>query len=419
MTAPSPQEPSGDGSPARLSPPGREVAPLDVLVALVRERGLFVLVAGTVVLIGLTYAVASPNQYTAESTVVRKAVDEDQNLPGSLPSLPGLDLSMGDPGGSGLPTSSYPDLLTSREVRLAVARDTFFFPTTGRRTTVVEHVNRPPGLGQRLLNYTVWLPWTLTEWAAQVFGSDAVSPIDTREDGNGLIVPTEAEQEALDVLAEAVTAEAQGGGTLGETQRLMTISTTAAGPGLAARLNESFVEQLRRRVRAIHAQNTQQDLRFVRTRLAEARRELEQAEDSLSQFLEQNRSVLADGGVPDLSFRRDRLRRQVRFKEQLYSQLQGRVTETRLRLQRQQPVVTVAEQAAPPPSPSAPNRLLIVFISIGIGLAAGAGAVYVRSLRTSAEADEDGRDKMKTIRRGLTVTGIAQGVRSEIKRMRD
>jgi uncharacterized protein involved in exopolysaccharide biosynthesis len=89
------------------------------LVALVRERGLFVLVAGTVVLIGLTYAVASPNQYTAESTVVRKAVDEDQNLPGSLPSLPGLDLSMGDPGGSGLPTSSYPDLLTSREVRLA------------------------------------------------------------------------------------------------------------------------------------------------------------------------------------------------------------------------------------------------------------------------------------------------------------
>ncbi|MCS3651135.1 GNVR domain-containing protein [Salinibacter ruber] len=419
MAAPSPQEPSGDGSPARLSPPGREVAPLDVLVALVRERGLFVLVAVAIGLVGLIYAVVSPSQYTAESTVIREAVDENQTLPGPLPSLPGLDLGTADPGGSGPPPSSYPDLLTSREVRLAVARDTFFFPATGRRTTVVAHTNRPPGLGQRLLNHTLGLPWTLTEWAAQVFGSDAVSPIGTRGDGNELIVPTEAEQEALDMLAEAVTTETQGAGALGDARRLMTVSVTASDPGLAARLNESFVEQLRRRVRAIHAQKTQQDLRFVRSRFAEARRELKRAEDSLSQFLEQNRSVLADGGVPDLSFRRDRLRRQVRFKEQLYSQLQGRLTETRLRLQHQQPVVTVAEQAAPPPAPSAPNRLLIVLVSIGIGLAAGAGAVYLRALRTSAETDEDGREKMKTIRRGLTVTGIAQGVRGEIKRMRD
>jgi len=419
MNDPSPSEPSGDGSPARLSAPGREVAPLDVLVTLVRERGLFVLVAGTIVLIGLTYAVASPSRYTANSTVVREALDEDQPLPGNLPPLPGLDLNTRDAGGAGPPPSSYPDLLTSREVRLAVARDTFSFPTTGRRTTVVAHANRPPGLGQRFLNYTVWLPWTLTEQAAQVFGGDAVPPIGTPEDKNGLIVPTEAEQEALDMLGEAVSAEARGGGALGDTQRLMTISTTASGPGLAARLNESFVEHLRHRVRAIHAQKTQQDLRFVRSRLAEARRELEQAEDSLSQFLEQNRSVLADGGVPDLSFRRDRLRRQVRFKEQLYSQLQGRLTETRLRLQREQPVVTVAEQAAPPPTPSAPNRLLIVLVSIGIGLAAGAGAVYVRSLRTSAEADEDGREKLNRIRRGLTVSGIAQGLRTEIRKLRD
>ncbi|WP_263786826.1 GNVR domain-containing protein [Salinibacter grassmerensis] len=388
-------------------------------MTLVRERGLFVLVAGAVVLGGLTYAVASPSQYTAESTVVREAVDKDQTLPGSLPSLPGLDLSTGDAGGSGPPPSSYPDLLTSREVRLAVARDTFFFPTTGRHSTVVAHVDRPASLGQRLLNYTVWLPWTLKERAMQGLGSETVSPIGTPGDENGLIVPTEAEQEALDMLAEAVTAEAQGGGSLGETRRLMTISTTAPGPGLAARLNESFVEHLRRRVRAIHAQNTQQDLRFVRTRLADARRELKQAEDSLSQFLEQNRSVLADGDVPALSFRRDRLRRQVRFKEQLYSQLQGRLTETRLRLQRRQPVVTVAEQAAPPPTPSAPNRLLIVFISIGIGLVAGAGAVYFRSLRTSVEEDEDGQEKLARIRQGLTVAGLAQGVRDEIGKRRN
>mgnify|MGYP006282987805 CR=1 FL=1 len=405
-------EPTGDGHPARLSPPGSEFAPLDALAALVRERGLFLLVAGGIVLLGLAYALAVPAEYTAESRVVREAPEGSEGVPSSLPSIPGLGINLGGDGSAGLAPTSYPEVLTSREVRLAVARDTFYFPETGRRTTFVAHVNRPSGVGDVLVDYTVGLPWTLKEWIGQALRGDPRPIDDTTSDG-GVLVPTEEEQAALDALEERVSATTQTTGAL-EEGGLMTIAATAADPVLAARLNESFVEHLRQRVREIRTQKTQDHLAFVRRRFAEADRELAQAEDSLAQFLERNRSVIAGGGAPALSFRRDRLQRQVRFKEQLYGQLQEKVTQTRLQLQRQQPVITVAEQPAPPPTPSAPNRTLIVLLSVLVGAGAGAGAVYLRSLLASAEEEEDGREKLAEIRGGLTVGGLVQGVRKEL-----
>ena len=406
-------EPAGDGHYIRLSPPGSEFAPLDVLAALVRERGLFLLVAGGVALLGIAYAFVVPSEYTAESRVVREAPDGSEGVPSTLPSIPSLGINLGGDGSTGLVPRSYPTILTSREVRLAVARDTFFFPETGRRTTFVAHVNRPPGVVDVLIDYTVGLPWTLKEWIGDAVRGEP-RPIEETASAGNVLVPTEEEQAALDALEEKVSTAAQNTGALENEQGLMTIATTAAGPALAARLNESFVEHLRQRVREIRTQKTQDHLTFVRRRFAEADRELAQAEDSLAQFLGRNRSVLAGGGAPALSFRRDRLQRQVRFKEQLYGQLQEKATQTRLQLQRQQPVITVAEQPAPPPEPSAPNRSLIVLLSVLAGVVAGVTAVYGRSLLASAEEQADDREKLADIRSGLTVEGLIQGVRKEL-----
>ncbi|MFB6230129.1 MAG: GNVR domain-containing protein [Salinibacter sp.] len=411
----SPPEPTGDGHYERLSLPGSEFSPLDALVALVRERGLFVLVAGGVVLLGTAYALAAPSRYTATSTVVREAQSEPEGIPSTLPSIPGLNIDPGNAGRTGLAPSAYPNLLTSREVRLAVARDTFYFPETGRRTTFVKHVNQSPGAVELLIDYTVRLPWTLMEGLGRLF-RDADRRLGASGARSPLLAPSEEEQRALDALEKKVSASTQGTGALGGESGLMVVSTTAADPTLAARLNASFIEHLRRRVREIRTQNTMEHLKFVRQRLAEAGRELERAEDSLAQFLERNRSVIAGGGAPTLSFRRDRLQRQVRFKEQLYGQLQKKLTQTRLRLQRQQPVITVAEQPTPPPEPSAPNRSLIIVLSVLLGGAAGAAAVYFRSVLASAEAQESGREKLEEIRGSLTAEEIVQGVREELGR---
>ena len=408
-------DPSGDGSPARLPPPGRDFSPLDALVALVRERGLFVLVAGSIAALGIAYAVAAPAQYTTESAVVRESADAPTALSDALPSLSDLGLGTRESSSeAGLSPQSYPRILTSREVRLAVAQDTFFFPSTGRRTTLVAHVNRPPGPGEMLIDYTVRLPWTLKSWMDDAFENSGTARQDAHRRAAFRIAPTDEEQRAIDRLREQVTARTGESGSLSAGQGLMTISTTASDPDLSAQLNESFLLHLRERVQDLRTRRMEEQLGFVRRRFREARHDLARAEDSLAQFLERNRSVLAGGQVPALSFRRNRLERQVRFKEQLYSQLQEQRTQTRLQLQRRQPVLTVAEQPAPPPDPSGPNRTLIVLLSVLIGGAAGTLAVYLRSLRTATEESEDGRRKLAEIREGLTARGFVRSVRNEL-----
>jgi uncharacterized protein involved in exopolysaccharide biosynthesis len=121
---------------------------------------------------------------------------------------------------------------------------------------------------------------------------------------------------------------------------------------------------------------------------------LEQTEDRLAQFLERNQNPT----TATLQFRRDRLQRQVSFKEQLYSELQSQLTQTRLDLQRQQPVVTVVEEPVPPMQRSAPKRTQIVLTFLVVGGLFGVGGAFVRSYIENSEGEPEERQKLEEVR---------------------
>jgi uncharacterized protein involved in exopolysaccharide biosynthesis len=390
-----------------------EIRLIDLLVTLSRGRGLIVLSIVGVGLLGLVYAATTPSQYSANAKVVREAgQDEGGGLPSGLPSsIQGLGINLGG-GAAGLTPASYPEIATSREVRLAVARDTFYFPSTGRRTTFVDHVNRPAGVFDYVLDYTLYLPWTLKSAVGELIRGEEARPVGTGTTGT-VIYPSEEEEEAITALGEKISASVSESGALEEGSGLMTISTTAGDATLAARLNERVIEHLRTRVREIRTETTRENLKFIQQRFDEVSQELDAAEERLARFLEQNRSVLSGGNEPQLEFRRERLRREVRFKEQLYSQLQEQVTQTRLQLQRERPVVTIAEKPTPPTRPSAPNRTFILIMSLFLGGLLGVGAAVVRSSFRNQKEDEN-REKMREVRTSLRPSGIVQGVREEL-----
>jgi uncharacterized protein involved in exopolysaccharide biosynthesis len=177
----------------------------------------------------------------------------------------------------------------------------------------------------------------------------------------------------------------------------MTITVTAGGPQLAASLAESFLDHFTTRVRDIRTEKVRERLEFVEGRFKEAEQELEQTEDRLAQFLERNQNPT----TASLQFRRDRLQRQVSFKEQLYSELQSQLTQTRLDLQRRQPVATVVEEPTPPLEKSAPMRLLIVVVSTFLGGVTSVALVLTRQLYL----DKKKKELLQEIRQNLSLRG--------------
>jgi uncharacterized protein involved in exopolysaccharide biosynthesis len=203
---------------------------------------------------------------------------------------------------------------------------------------------------------------------------------------NAPSLPSEEVDRALRSIKEKVSV------SVNDESGLMSISVTASEPRLSADLVDSFLNHLTNRVREIRTKKIRERLAFIEQRFRTAKQELEAAEDRLAQFLERNQNPT----TATLRFRRDRLQRQVTFKEQLYSEIQSQLTQTRLELQRRQPVLTVVEKAVPPLKRSWPSRTLIVLVSLFFGLALGIGIALVQVL-VNLRGREEERRKVQEI----------------------
>jgi uncharacterized protein involved in exopolysaccharide biosynthesis len=379
------------------------VSLLDILLVLARHKTLIVRTVLVFTLLGVTYALLAPEEFTSDARVVREAQsDGGVSLPGGISpgALSGLGINLGGTS-SGLTSQAFPEVLNSREVRFAVVRDTFQFPDAERRMTFVSYINRPPGVLGHVLNYTIKLPWTLKDALGRAI-STSPAPAGTTKAGEPLI-PSKEEDEALEAIDEMVSA------SVDQETGLMTISVTAGGPRLAADLTESFLNHFAKRVREIRTEKVRERLRFVEGRFQEVAEELETAEERLAQFLERNKNPT----TATLQFRRDRLQRQVSFKEQLYSELQSQLTQTRLDMQRRQPVVTVVEEPVLPTRRSAPQRTLLVIISVILGLIVGCGWAFAHDYFLRSPEENRGY-KVKKVRRAFRPSSLIRDVRRAI-----
>ncbi len=393
-----PGTPPGDGAPAEQPGYGPrqedEVSLLDILLVLARHKTLIVRTVLVFTLLGVTYALLAPEEFTSEARVVREAQQEGGGLPGGISSraLSGFGIDLGG-SASGLTPAAFPDVLKSREVRLAVVRDTFRFPDANAPMTFVDYVNRPAGLLSTVLDYTLFLPWTLKGMLGQAI-SGSPAPAGTTDVGEPLI-PSEEEDAASKAVGNMISA------SVNEETGLMTISLTASGPQIAADLTESFLDHFTTRVREIRTEKVRERLEFVEGRFEEVEQELETAEEKLAKFLERNQNPT----TATLQFRRDRLQRQVSFKEQLYSELQSQVTQTRIELRRRKPVATVVEKPVPPPNRSAPKRTVIVLLSLILGGFLGVGGAFVNAFIETSEEDPEEQEKLEELRESLVANG--------------
>ena len=363
---------------------------LDILLVIARNKRIIGITAGVFLVIGLLIAVLSPNDYTSTARMIRETQNESASGLGSgLAALRGLGISIG--GGSvGLTAETYPDILMSREVRLAVARSEFLFTDLNEAMTLVDYYSRPPGVFKWVLaglkKVTIGLPGTLLKLfkGEPSFAASTTNP-------NLLVPMTEGEEDAIEALDDWVSV------SVDRNTGIMDIAVTTRNPLLSAQVASTFIEHLMERVQAIYTQKSRENLEFIQERFVEARGELEVAEEALAQFSDRNQDIRS----AKLATERDRLQRQVSFKTQLSSDLQTQLTQAEIEFQRSQPVITLLEAPIIPLKKSGPNRKLMVILGLFLGLGLGLGFAYTKTYLGQLKNDTANESKLEEIRKAL------------------
>jgi len=379
-----------------------ELTLLDILVILARNRLFVVGATATLVAFGLVVAIVSPEKFTSSTKVVRESGgDAPASVQGGLSALRGLGINLGGVASKGLSVDAYPEVVSSREVRLAVLRDSFYVSEYGERMTLFEYFERSQGILGKTVNfvesYTVDLPGRILRFFSPPPAvPDSVKPRYTHL--------TEAEVVAMRTIRDRVSTK------VNLETGLMTISVTMETPTLAADVANSVLNHVRRRIRTFRTEKSRRTLTFVRQRFQEAERELRLAEERLATFLDRNQQI----NTAELRTRRDRIQRQVQFKADLYSELQAQLTQARLDLQRSEPVITAVERPVPPTRRSSPRRTLIVIVSLVLGLIVGCGGAFGRDY-FSRPTEEGHRTKVEQVRRAFRPFNLARDLWNTVR----
>lgn len=370
---------------------------LDLLLVLARNTKLIRNIILVFTIGGLVLAVLADYEYTATAQVIREAESEGGVGMGALSALRGFGLNL---GGStvGLTPEAYPDIVTGREVRLAVVRDTFFFGDVGLQMSFVDYqASTDSGLASiiaTIKKYTIGLPGLLIRTFK---GNQTTLPPGSSQQ----VYPTVEEEAAMRAIAGLITT-----GVDVETG-LMSLSVTTGSASLSAQITQSFLTHLSRRISEIRSEKARQNLQFIEARFREAERELEQVERELARFLDRNRNPQ----TAQLQTELDRLRRNVTFKSQLYSELQTQVTQAEIELQRSLPVLTILEEPVPPVIPSGPRRTLMVLFSIVLGFFVAFVVAFLRSVFEKLPADREDHAKWDEIKHAFTPSWLKRANR--------
>lgn len=361
---------------------------LDILVLLARGRSLLIGTILVFVVGGLAYGMLASPVYTSTARVVPEAQSEAPQglggLSGGLSALQGLGVNLGD-FSEGLSTDSYPEILKGREVGKAVVRDTFRLPDRDTVGTLVEYYTDPDELGP-----VGRAKEALKKWLGGQEDSLRTGEFLSRE-----------EEKVMGMIQEQVTAYKNP-----ETG-LMKISVATGHPRLSTQLVDSFVEHLSSHVRTLRTRKARQNLGFIRKRFEEAEEELNLAEQRLAKFMDRNQDI----NTAELRTERDRLQRQVRFKSDLYSELQAQLTQAEIDLQRSEPVITMVEEPVPPLEPTSPQRLAIAILSLLGGGVVGIGIVLLRAFFREENTSGERRAKIREVREAFYPERLVSGVR--------
>ena len=156
---------------------------------------------------------------------------------------------------------------------------------------------------------------------------------------------------------------------------VLELETRASSPDLATQINRRMLSLLSEYNLERRQSQAKAERSFTEARLAEASKALTDAERSLQQFLEKNRTYQSS---PQLMFEAARLQRRVELQQQLQSSLAQAYEQARIDEVRNTPVVTIVDPPEGSAQPADSPLPLRVFAALSLGLIMAIGVALIR-----------------------------------------
>lgn len=302
-----------------------------IALVLLRGRRLLLFATAAGLLAAIVVIVLRPTTYTSEFAFVPQATQDGSRA--GLASLAGqFGINLSSLGGQQQSPQLYADLLQTRAVLEPIAKDSFPLEGQGDRSVPLA----------TFLNISDERPSVVTEMTLRKLRRDVIST--------------------------SVAIRTTG---------MVTVKVRTQSRQVSYAIAERLLESLNHFNQVTRQSQAREERRFTEARLAEARKSLRGAEDSLQKFLQANRQF---NDSPALRFQEDRLQREVQLQQQVVTSLAQQYEENRIREVRDTPVITMIESPEPAGVPDARLRVLITLMGLLAGLCVGVLMVLGREV---------------------------------------
>lgn len=315
------------------------------------------------IILGLSVAILSPLEFTASSTFVPQTSDSGKSGSslGGLASLAGINLGS-VVGGSEIPPSLYPKIVSSVTFRKALLEATFDVEGLGKPVTYREYFEDiySPGIFELIKKYTVGLPGIILKG---IKDEEEESVVKTEK---GVIKVTKEEFEHFKRL------ESQLSVAPNDKEGFVTLSFLMPEPIMAAQMASFAQDLLQKDVIAFKISNAREQLKFTEERFEEKKVEFEKIQAKLANFRDRNQNIISASAVNQLQS----LEAEYNFAFNIYTELAKQLEQAKLQVAKDTPIFSIIQPVTVPTEKSAPKRPLILIIFTILGFVIGMGYVF-------------------------------------------
>jgi uncharacterized protein involved in exopolysaccharide biosynthesis len=313
--------------------------------------------------LGVIFALTSPTEYTASTTIVPQLSDGQSRMGGlsGLAAMAGINLNMG--GTSEITPTVYPEIISSVPFQLELMETPLKFKDIEQPVSLYEYYTNysKPTLTGTVMKYTVGLPSVINK---AIKGSSTDEQV-TSVNKNPLQL-TQKQRRVQAKLKNLATIEYNNK----DGYVILTCHMPEALP--AAQLTQSAQELLQKYITEFKIQKARANFEFIEKRYNEIKGQYEEAQNALAAFQDRNRNMSSAIAQTELI----RLKDNYNLAYEVYSELAKQLEQARIQVKEDTPVFTIIKPVSVPLERSKPKRAMLLFIWVFLGTIIGIGIIF-------------------------------------------